>query len=151
MSGKELRTAGTGSDKDRTFQVEVTIPVRQRHRESRNCAEPAAESKPVDGPQIPRIARLMALAIKFQDMVDRGEVCDYANIARLGYVSRARLTQIMNLLLLAPDIQEEFLVLESVEIAKMSISERRLRTLVGDPNWQNQRSAWAIMKSRVDQ
>ena len=53
----------------------------------------------------------MALAIKFQDMVDRGEVRDYAEIARLGYVTRARLTQIMNLLLLAPDIQEHLLAL----------------------------------------
>jgi hypothetical protein len=51
----------------------------------------------------------MALAIKFQDMVDRGEVRDYADLARLGYVTRARLTQIMNLLLLAPDIQERVL------------------------------------------
>ena len=40
----------------------------------------------------------MALAIKFQDMVDRGEVRDYADLARLGYVTRARMTQIMNLL-----------------------------------------------------
>jgi hypothetical protein len=48
-----------------------------------------------------------ALAIKFQDMVDRGEVRDYADLARLGYVNRARLTQIMNLLLLAPRIQEQ--------------------------------------------
>jgi hypothetical protein len=34
----------------------------------------------------------MALAIKFQDMVDRGEVRDYADLARLGYVTRARIT-----------------------------------------------------------
>jgi hypothetical protein len=47
-------------------------------------------------PGIPRITRLMALAIKFQDMVDRGEVRDYADLARLGLVTRARLTQIMN-------------------------------------------------------
>jgi len=38
----------------------------------------------------------MALAIRFQDMVDRGEVQDYADLARLGYVTRARITQIMN-------------------------------------------------------
>jgi hypothetical protein len=47
----------------------------------------------------------MALAIKFQGMVDRGEVRDYADLARLGYVTRARVTQIMNLVNLAPDIQ----------------------------------------------
>ena len=53
---------------------------------------------------------LVALAIKLQDMVDRGEVRDYADLARLGYVSRARIRQIMNLLNLAPDIQEEILL-----------------------------------------
>jgi len=41
--------------------------------------------------------------------VDQGEMRDYADVARLGYVTRARLTQIMNLLLLAPDIQEALL------------------------------------------
>jgi len=51
----------------------------------------------------------LALAIKFQGMVDSGEVRDYADLARLGYVTRARITQVMNLLLLAPDIQEKIL------------------------------------------
>jgi hypothetical protein len=36
---------------------------------------------------------------------------DYSQLARLGHVSRAQITQIMNLLLLAPDIQEEILFL----------------------------------------
>ena len=67
--------------------------------------EPAESLRP-----IARISRLMALAIKFQDVVDRGEVTDYADLARLGHVTRARLTQIMNLLHLAPEIQEEILM-----------------------------------------
>ncbi len=57
-----------------------------------------------------RITCLMALAIKFQDMVDRGEVKDYADLARVGFVTRARITQIMNLTLLAPQIQEALLM-----------------------------------------
>ena len=55
-----------------------------------------------------------SLAIKFQDMVGRGEVRDYADLARLGYVTRARMTQLMNLLNLAPDIQEDILFLPGV-------------------------------------
>jgi len=51
----------------------------------------------------------MALAIRFDDLIRRGEVRDYADLARLGHVSRARITQIMNLLNLAPDIQERLL------------------------------------------
>lgn len=87
-------------------------------------------------PRIPRIARLMALAIKFQDMVDRGEVCDYAEIARLGYVTRARLTQIMNMLLLAPDIQTEILASSSFAASVPESGLRRLTTVV---LWDEQR------------
>lgn len=60
---------------------------------------------------LPRITKLMALAIRFDSLVSRGEVQDYADLARLGYVTRARITQIMNLLNLAPDIQEALLFL----------------------------------------
>jgi hypothetical protein len=86
--------------------------------------------------RLPRITRLMALAIKFQDMVDRGEVRDYADIARLGYVTRARITQIMNLLHLAPEVQEEILFLKSAP------SERSLRPLTVQPFWDQQIRLW---------
>lgn len=52
----------------------------------------------------------MALAIHIQELVDRGEVGNYADLARLAHVT-ARMTQVMSLLLLAPDIQEELLFL----------------------------------------
>src|SRR5262245_57771702 len=61
--------------------------------------------------RIPRIARLLALAHKFEDLVRQGIIADYATLARLGQVSRARVTQIMNLSHLAPDIQERILIL----------------------------------------
>ena len=57
----------------------------------------------------------MALAHKFQRMLDEGAVGSMADIARLGHVTRARVTQAMDLLLLAPDIQEELLHLPPVE------------------------------------
>jgi hypothetical protein len=81
----------------------------------------------------------MGLAIKFQCMVDRGEVRDYADLARLGFVTRARLTQIMNLLLLAPDIQEEIL---SAGTVKVPIAERQVRSIVKLVLWEQQRHAW---------
>jgi hypothetical protein len=61
--------------------------------------------------RVPRIARLMALALRFEHLVQSGTVRHYAELARLGQVSRARVTQIMNLLHLAPDIQEAILFL----------------------------------------
>jgi len=84
-------------------------------------------------PRIPRITRLMALAIKFQDMIDRGEVKDYADLARLGFVTRARITQIMNLTLLAPDIQESILG------ADHSLKESAMRRVALLHLWQDQR------------
>jgi hypothetical protein len=115
---------------DQTLEVEITID-RQRGQRRR-----PSESKTPDPPRISRIARLMALAIKFQDMVDRGEVRDYADLARLGYVSRARLTQIMNLLMLAPDIQEQLLFPVA---ATALLRERELRPVVMLEVWGDQR------------
>ena len=81
----------------------------------------------------------MALAIKFQEMVDSGAVRDYADLARLGYVTRARITQIMNLLNLAPGIQEEILTLPP---GSPRIFERRLRPVTLQVLWDEQRRIW---------
>jgi hypothetical protein len=81
----------------------------------------------------------MALAIKFQDLVDRGEVRDYADLARLGYVTRARVTQIMNLLLLAPEIQETLL---NPEFVGRQVHERHLRNIASLVAWHDQRRSW---------
>jgi hypothetical protein len=77
------------SDLNGTLQVEVSIaPARGRKGYHRHGTSGPKSAEP---PRVPRIARLMALAVKFQDMVDRGEVRDYADLARLGFVTRARL------------------------------------------------------------
>jgi len=81
----------------------------------------------------------MALAIKFDGLVARGEVRDYADLARLGFVTRARITQLMNLLNLAPDIQEEILFLPATTEGRDPISERGLRNLTGVESWARQR------------
>ena len=64
--------------------------------------------------RVPRLSRLMALAIRLEGLISTGQVRDYAELARLGHVSRARVTQIMNLLFLAPDIQESIVVLPKI-------------------------------------
>jgi hypothetical protein len=85
----------------------------------------------------------MALAIKFQDMVDRSEVADYADLARLGYVTRARLTQIMNLTLLAPEIQERILMYEATDATLPN--EHELRAVAGIVIWVKQQRVFAGM------
>ncbi len=137
MPRKVITAAAPQPQQDTSIQVEVTLPLRQRGGEK--ITRHTAASRPGSPPRIPRIARLMALAVKFQDMVDRGEVRDYADLARLGYVSRARVTQIMNLLLLAPDIQA---LLLSAPPELEQITESRFRPLVACVYWPDQRAMW---------
>ena len=91
---------------------------------------------------VPRISRLMALAIRMQELVDAGEVTDYAELARLTHVSRARITQIMNLTHLAPDIQEELLFMARTVAVRAKASERMLRPLMQIICWKKQRKMW---------
>jgi hypothetical protein len=87
------------------------------------------------GDSIPRIARLMALAIRFEELLRTGTIRDYAELARRGHVTRARMTQIMKLLDLAPDIQEQILFLPPIN----GLNERNLRRIVRTINWREQR------------
>jgi hypothetical protein len=98
--------------------------------------------RPENTGKLPRIARLMALAIKFDGMLREGVVTDYADLARLGLVTRARMTQIMSLLNLAPDIQEEILFLAERTQGRETIAERNLRPLAAIVSWNRQRTQW---------
>jgi hypothetical protein len=84
----------------------------------------------------------MALAIRFEGLVRDGVVVDFADLARLGRVSRARMTQIMNLLLLAPDIQEKVLFLAPTESEREPVRERQLRPIAATIDWRRQRRIW---------
>jgi hypothetical protein len=92
--------------------------------------------------RVPRISKLMALAIHFDDLLRRGEVKDYADLARLGHVTRVRVTQVMNLLMLAPDIQEALLFLPAVEAGRDPVKEWQVRPIAAEPLWAEQRRAW---------
>ncbi len=92
--------------------------------------------------RVPRVSRLMALAIKFDRLIDEGAVRDQAQLAELGHVTRARVTQIMNLLYLAPNIQESILHLPRVTSGKDPITERDVRPIAAEPDWRKQRRLW---------
>ena len=99
--------------------------------------------------RMPRISRLMALAIRFEALLENGTATDYADLARLGKVSRARMTQIMNLLNLAPDIQESLLFLAPVRSWRDAISERTCRPVVEEPCWKRQRQIFVQLLSKT--
>jgi hypothetical protein len=99
--------------------------------------------------RIPRVARLMALAIRFDQMIRDGVVADQADLARLGHVTRARLTQIMNFLSLAPDLQEALLFLPRTRRGREVVTERSVRPLT-KMHWSKQRDAWKRVASQVN-
>lgn len=74
----------------------------------------------------PHITKLMALAIKFDTLVREGVVKDYAELARLCHVTHARMSQIMSLLNLAPDIQKAILFLTKTAKGRDRISSREV-------------------------
>lgn len=114
-----------------------------RGRKGRKVLKIGEARVPTPRGRVPRVARLLALAHRFEKLIRDGEVRDYADLARLGHVTRARLTQIMNLLNLAPDIQEAILFLPPVTTGDDSIHERQLRPIVKVLDWGRQRRMWA--------
>jgi len=97
---------------------------------------------------VPRVARLMALAIHFDSLLLRGEAPDYATLARLGQVTRARMSQIMDVLCLAPDIQEALLFLPRTQKGRDPITERDLRPIAAESDWGLKREAWGRLRQR---
>ncbi len=77
----------------------------------------------------------MALAIRFKGLIRRGQVRDYAHLSRLGNVTRARITRIMNLLYLAPDIQEALLFSSPPPGAAIRSVSRTSSSGMHEPCW----------------
>jgi len=129
-----------------TFQCNVHFTHARRGRKQMAVGE-APTPAPVPLGRIPRIARLMALAIRFEGLLAQGEVRDYADLARLGHVTRARVTQIMNLLNLAPDIQEALLFLPPIEAGRDMVKEWQVRPIAAEPTWSQQRRRWRLLRA----
>ena len=88
--------------------------------------------------RIPRVTRFLALAHQIDEMIRKDKLKDWADAARLVGVTRARMTQIAKLLLLAPEIQENILNLGPIEIGSDPITERMMRSIVIRSEWDLQ-------------
>ena len=105
--------------------------------------EKPPEPKPVHEPvrRPARVAQMLAFAHGLGAAIERGDFRDQADAARHFQLTRARITQLMNLTLLAPDIQEQVLFLEAVD-GREPMSERDLRTVIYAGDWGAQRAQW---------
>lgn len=123
--------------------VHQKLSLTKTHR-GRRRIEPRPEEQPVKPTSsVPRISRLMALAIKYQGMLDRGEVAGITELARLCRVTQPRMTQILNLNLLSPSIQEQLLLLPPHSSGKQAIHEKKLRSVCAHTDWETQQSHFA--------
>jgi hypothetical protein len=125
-------------------QVHFQRRGRGFHKELHSGHEPAM---PVPQGRVPRVARLMALAIRFEQLIREGAIRDYAELAELGHVTCPRVSQIMSLLLLAPDIQEQILFLPRTERGRDAIHLHQLLMVAAAADWRKQRRAWSDLFS----
>ena len=109
---------------------------RERAGRKRLSEKPAKEAQSPS--RVPHIARMMALAIRFQGMLEAGVVRNQTELARLARVTQPRMTQILNLTFLAPEIQEALLFLGS----ETAVSEKALRQITMLVIWNSQRRTW---------
>ncbi len=122
-----------------TVSKRITFATASRGRvRIREAAEPTATAPP----PLPRVTRFMALAIKLDALLASGAITDQAELARAGCITRARATQIMNLLHLAPDIQEAILDLPPVVQGREPVTERDLRPIAAEVCWGRPREMW---------
>jgi hypothetical protein len=105
----------------------------------RDGSAPAAPEVPK---RLPRITRLLVQGHRLQRMIDQGLARDLADLSRQLGLTRARITQIVNYTRLAPDIQEDILFLPRVEPGEDRSSEHRLRAILREPLWAEQRKRW---------
>lgn len=124
----------------------VECPVRFERatngRKRLQTANSPLPSPPLTPGRVPRVARLLALAHRFEALLRSGEVKNHADLARIGGVSRPRVTQILSFLLLAPAIQEAILDLPLVHRGRDPLAERDLRSIVRAPEWPRQLRLW---------
>jgi len=129
-----------------TYAVDFCADRQGRRKNKTFLSHRQTSNGEAAGRSIPRIARLMALAIRFEGLLRDKTIRDCAELARLGRVTRARMTQIMKLLYLAPDIQEQLLFLPPMK----GLNERNLRHVVRRIDWDEQRRMFQKITQSLD-
>jgi hypothetical protein len=127
-------------------RVTLSIPI--------HLATPSHRTIVREGPKparptarIARVSRLLALAHHFQNLLDTGVIRTQTELAALSKLTTARITQIMNLLFLAPDIQEEILFMPPVTEGHAPVTERDLRQVLKTVVWSEQRGQWEGLRA----
>ena len=115
---------------------ECAVHCQRRGRGGRQHLQPGSEPLPGKPSRVPRLARLMALALRFEQLIRSG--VNYRQLASLGHVSPARISQIMNLLQLSPGLQEQILFLPHTQRGGDPIHLGQIRPITAVLDWTRQ-------------
>ena len=85
-----------------TMTIEVPVFFQPVGRSGRKALRPREEKPALPPGRMPGVARLMALALRFDELIRTGQVAHYSALASLGQVTRARICQILNLTIWRP-------------------------------------------------
>lgn len=125
--------------------LQITFSIHPRPcGQLRQAAASAAHTQPG---RLPRATEILALAVEFEGLIERGDVHNYAGLACRFGLSRERISQIVHLNFLAPDIQMELLYLPPTPSGRYPISEAALRRIARELSWTAQRERWNALKT----
>jgi hypothetical protein len=95
------------------------------------------DPKPPREPKTPRVVELLRKAIEWQVLLESGEIVNQADIARQEGITRARVTQVMGMLRLAPELREKILSMPKV-VRRPLLTERGLRPIATITDYHDQ-------------
>lgn len=127
-----MRAKGQAPREEFTFQVEL--------KRARRPPPKSAKTEDLPKAACPSIVRALVLGYQIEDIVRSGRVRDYTEAGRLLGLTGARVSQIVGLTMLSPEIQEAIL---SASLGSR-LSERNMRSVAFTPGWKNQRRHWMV-------
>ena len=89
---------------------------------------PTPPDKPAKVPKTPRVVELLRKAIEWNALLESGQITTQADIARQEGITRARVTQVMGMLRLAPEVQKQIKSLPDIA-GRSPVTERMLRPI----------------------
>jgi hypothetical protein len=125
-----------------TVTIELPVHFQRCGHGSRKEMHSGAQTPALPPGRVPRVSRLMALALRLDELVRTRQVASYSALASLGHVTRARISQIMNLVHLAPDLQEALLFLPLTVNGRDAIILADVQPIAAACDWRKQRRLW---------
>ena len=141
------------TDSDTSKIVEVRCSLKRPARQRSQTADPDPTALPIVDAlelraKLPRITHTVARALMFEHAIANGEAADHADLARLTATTRERVSQVMKMMQLAPDIQDEILRLPPKQRRHRAITVPEVTAIAKEILWDDQRESWRNLKQQ---